>query len=455
MASDSKDLERMLGSPKKALFHMAIPIFFSILVTTLQSFIDGVWCSGLGPDPLSAITISAPVHGIIASIGGAIGVGVSAAISRSLGAGNKQKADSLASQAIVLTVILSIAAIPIMYLAAEPIITVSGGGYNVGLSLAYVWPYIICSLPLMANGLILGLIRSEGAAKRSSALAIGAAVINMVLDPILIYALGMGVNGAAWATCISFIITSIIAVSWYWRGKLVVTPRFSGFRFQTPLLKEIGVVTAPMALETVLMNLLIAPEQAFVASCGGSDGLVVYVNAFRYVALVMIPANALASALIPVISAQIGQGAPDKVWTTSMYAIRSVFLIEAVMGAVLFIFADQLIGLYTYSPEMQPLHESMVLALRIYCVVPILNGIMRIGNAILQALRKAILSTIMMFFRELLFLTFYWIASKISMEAIFWSLDLTNLIAMSIVLTISISMLRDFMKKAKTNSAAA
>lgn len=75
MASDSKDLERMLGSPKKALFHMAIPIFFSILVTTLQSFIDGVWCSGLGPDPLSAITISAPVHGIIASIGGAIGVG--------------------------------------------------------------------------------------------------------------------------------------------------------------------------------------------------------------------------------------------------------------------------------------------------------------------------------------------------------------------------------------------
>jgi Na+-driven multidrug efflux pump len=199
-----------------------------------------------------------------------------------------------------------------------------------------------------------------------------------------------------------------------------------------------------MALEMVVMNLLIAPEQSFVASCGGSDGLVVYMNAFRFVGLVMIPANAIGTSLLPVISAQIGQKAPDKVWSTFMYAVELVFIIEAVMGIVLFVFADYLIDLYTYSPEMAALHEQMVLALRIYSVVPIFNGLMHVGNAILKALRKAMLSTVLMFFRELLFLLFYWIAAQISMEAIFWSLDLTNFIAMSVVLAIALFMIKNF-----------
>ncbi len=444
MVEENKDLEAMLGTPKKAIMHMAVPLFFSLLVTTLQSFIDGIWCSGLGPDPLSAIAISGPVHGIIVSTGAAMGVGASAAIARALGASDKDMADRLASQAIVMTVLLSLIAMPIVYLAAEPIISVSGGGYNIDISMEYVTPYIICAVPLMFNGLVLGLIRSEGAAKKSTLLAITTSVLNMVLDPIMIYTLDLGVMGAAWATCISFIATSFIAVYWYLSKKMHVIPRFHGFRFDKPLLRDISIITIPVAVEMIVMNLLIAPEQSFVAECGGSDGLVVYINAFRYVSLVMIPANAIGSALIPVVSAQIGQKAHDKVWGSFIFAIKVVFFIEMVMGLILFIFADFWIDLYTYSGEMAHLHEEMVLALRIYSVVPIFNGLMRIGTSMLQSLRKAVMSTILMFVRELLFLSFYWIASKISMTSIYWSLDLTNLIAMGAILILAYYMVRLF-----------
>ncbi len=446
MSSKGDDLDAMLSAPKKAIAHMAVPLFFSFLITSLQSFIDGIWCSGLGPDPLSAITISSPVHGIIVALGTALGIGSSAAIARALGAEDKGTADRLSSQAVVLCIIIAIVSMPVIYLAAEPIISVSGGGYNIDLSMEYVMPYIICALPLMFNGMILGLIRSEGAAKKSTMLSITTSVINMVLDPILIYGLDLGVSGAAWATCISFIVTALIAISWYLKGKMYVSPSIRGFRFERGLLKDMGVVSIPYALEMILMHLLVAPEQAFVASCGGSDGLVVYMNSFRFVALVLIPANALGAALLPVISAQIGQRAPEKVWESFRYAVKIIFLIELCLGIFLFVFADQLIGLYTYSSDMEPLHDDMVLALRIYSVVPIFNGLMRIGTSILQAMRLAVLSTILMFIRELIFLTFYWIASTISMEAIFWSLDLTNLIVMCTIIAVAYYMLRTHLK---------
>ncbi len=442
MEKNSKDVEALLGNPKKSILYMSVPLFFSFLIGTLQNFIDGIWCSGLGPDQLSAISIGGPAYQIIMSIGMAMGVGATASIARAIGAGNRSKANRLFSQAVVVTILASFFMMIIMYFCTEPIIRVSGGGYNVDITMEYMRPYIICALPLVSYGLLTGLLRSEGAAKKSTVVSISASIMNMILDPIMIYVLDMGVAGAAWATCISFILALIFGISFYVRGETYLTPAFRGFRFDPVLLKEIAVVAIPYAIEIVLMSLMVAPEQYLVTTCGGSDGLVIYVNAFKYVSLVMIPSTAIGAALIPVVSAQIGQKDPGKVNSSIIYSAKVIFLIEAILGMVLFIFAEQLINLYTYSEGMAPLHDEMVLALRIYSIVPITNGMMRIGISVLQALRKAVVSTILSFMRETFFLSFYWIASKISMEAIYWSLDLTNVLAMTIILTVSFHYLK-------------
>ena len=449
MKEGTSDVDMLLGDSKKSILHMSVPLFFSFLIGTLQMFIDGIWCSGLGPDQLSAISIGGPAYQIIMAIGMAVGVGATAAIARSIGAANKEKADRLASQSIVVTFLAAIAVMVIMFFCTEPLITISGGGYNVDITMDYMRPYILCSLPLVFNGLVVGLLRSEGAAKKSTMVSITASIVNMILDPIMIYGMDLGVSGAAWATCISYICSTSLGFLLYYRGLMYLSPSLKGFRFDSMLLKEIGVVSIPYAIEMVLMALMIAPEQDLVAMCGGSDGRVIYVNSFKFAALVMIPASAIGAALIPVISSQIGQNDPDKVNESILYSAKIIFAIEAALGLFLFIFADQLIGLYTYSEEMAPLHNEMVLALRIYSIVPITNGIMRIGMSVLQALRKAVVSTIISFIRELFFLSFFWIASKISMEAIYWSLDLTNIISMFIVIAITYHYLKIFRNQSK------
>ncbi len=297
------------------------------------------------------------------------------------------------------------------------------------------------------NGLFIGLIRSEGAAKKSMALSITASVLNMVLDPVLIYVMDMGIVGAAWATSISFIVPTIAALLLYVKKKMYVELSFKGFRFDKALLKEIAVITVPYTIEMLLVSLMIIPEQGVVSSCGGPEGLVIYTNAFNYVMLASIPAQAIAAALLPVVSAQIGQKDPDKIRASISFSIKVTVGIGLVMSVIMFLFADFLADIYTYSDDMKPLHDEMAMAIRIYALVPAVLGVVRLWTTVLQALRRAFLSSALMFLREVIFLSAYIVAATISMTAIYWSVDLTNAIMLIIMSAVGVVVLRDSLKK--------
>lgn len=440
--SRGKDLDNLLSNPRRALISMSIPLFFSMLVANLQNFIDGVWCSGLGSDELSAISISAPIYMLITAVGSGIGIGASAAVARYLGAGDKGMADRVASTTIVLMAIISVCSSLVMYVLAEPLIRFCGGGNNVGMCMEYTAPFLWCSFFLMMNGVLAGLFRAEGASRKSMVLSVTASLINIVLDPIMIYGLGLGVLGASIATCVSFIAITVIGLMMYARGRMYVTisPRLVMLR--NPVLYDIAVVGVPCAIELVLSPLLIIPEQALVVSCGGSDGLVVYVNAFRFVSLVLIPASAISKSLIPIISAAIGQRDVDKISECIRLTYKIVFLMEAASAVFLFVAADLLVEILMNSESMEALRDELVLATRIYSITCIFNSLQGVGMSIMQATKHAFTATLMTFMREFIFLGSYFVASRISMTAIYWSLDLTNLIVVCVISAVAVFTLK-------------
>jgi len=447
MVQSSKDLETMLSDPKRALFHMAVPLFIALLIANLQTFIDSLWCAGLGPDPLSAISMAAPVYRIIVSMGLAVGVGSSGAIALALGKQDKERADSTASQAIVASLLISLVIIVVMLLCGEFLVTISGNGYNTDLAMTYLQPFIVCTIPLVINGLVIGLVRSEGAAKKSMMISLIASVFNIVLDPIFIYYLGWGLEGAAWSTCVSITISTLAGISLYVGKKMYLSPNLRHFRFRKDLIKDISVVAVPFAIEALLICLMIIPENGIVASCGGPEGLAIYVNAFNFVNLAVIPAAGLASALIPLISAQLGQRSTEKIKATFRYSLTAVVAIGTALGLVMFIFAPQLASLYTYTEEMKALEEEIILAIRIYSVTPIFIGMIRIASSMIQALRRAVVSTVLMFVREIFFITFYLIAAQYSMEMIYWSVDLTNVLAAILMMSVTLMVVKQLVKK--------
>ncbi|MCQ2071484.1 MAG: hypothetical protein MJZ68_10180, partial [archaeon] len=204
----TKELERMLSNPRSAILSMTAPLFVAFIIANLQLFIDSYWCTGLGSSAMAAITVSGPVYWVVTDVGAGLGVGVSTAVARALGAENKARADSLASQMIVFTVILSVLTSVIMFLAAGPLLHYMSDSPDIGLCMEYVMPNLIFSFPLILNGILIATLRAEGAAKRSMTVSLAASVINLALDPVFIYGFGWGIGGAALATCVSYTVTT-------------------------------------------------------------------------------------------------------------------------------------------------------------------------------------------------------------------------------------------------------
>ena len=146
------------------------------------------------------------------------------------------------------------------------------------------------------------------------------------------------------------------------------------------------------------------------------------------------------------ISAQLGQRSAEKIKITFRYSLTVVIIIGAVLGVLMFLFAPQLAGLYTYSEDMKALEEEMIQAIRIYSLTPIFMGIIRITSSMIQALRRAVVSTVLMFVREIFFISFYYIAAQYSMVMIYWSVDLTNVIAAMLMLSIILIIIRQLVR---------
>ncbi|MCQ2079970.1 MAG: MATE family efflux transporter [archaeon] len=434
MSDGEKDLERLLGSPRRALFHMAAPLFLALLVGYLQNVIDSIWCSGLGADELSAVSISHPVYSLLIAFGGGIGVGATAAIAKLLGESRKEDAEKAAGCTIFLTAIIAVCSSCVMWFLAEPLASVSGGGNNLGLCMEYLKPFLWMSFFLMMNGVLTGLLRAEGSSRRSMYLSMTASIANIILDPLMIYGLGMGVKGAAVATCLSFLIITVIGLYWYLSGRNYLRLVFNKLRFPREIYRDIAIVGIPCALEMILSPLLMIPEQALVVSCGGPDGLVVYINAFHFVHLALIPAMALNKSLVPILSAALGQRDVAKMEECIRLTLRIVLGMQLVLGLFIFVAADILTEAFMNSPSMESLRGEMTLATRIFAASAIFNAVQGTGMSVMQASRHAGLATAMTFVREFIFLGTYFVACRISMEAIYWSLDITNLACMLLIL---------------------
>ena len=125
------DLDVMLSDPKTAIVKMSAPLIVAYLVSNLQLFIDSFWCSGLGPAAMSAISLSTPIYWIVVYVGNGIGVGVSAAVSRALGAKDKNRADGLARQSVLVMLLISLLVSAIMLVLCEPILRFIGGDADI------------------------------------------------------------------------------------------------------------------------------------------------------------------------------------------------------------------------------------------------------------------------------------------------------------------------------------
>lgn len=426
----------LLGDPKKAVIAMAIPIIVSLLVAEVNSLADRAWCSGMGVEALAAISVVRPIYNTYVGIGSGLGVGAAAVISRYIGASEKKDASKCVGQSILLGILFGLILTPILLLLQRPLLEVIGSADVIESTMSYMLPFTSCIVLILLNGVIGGTLNGQGAASLSTTMMMTLAISNMILDPIFIYVFGMGLIGASVATIVATVLSLMLGIVFLIRKSYLGIDRES-LRFDSRNMRSVAVAGVPQMVEFVIMYAMDAVLNMIVISCGGSEGLTIYSTPDAVVAIIIVPAMAIGSALVSVASSAYGQGNADRMHESFKYAFKlgiSVMILLVILAELI---PSVFMMPFTYSADMESYRQVMSDALRILALYAPLFAFTPICSGYLQAMKYPNRSVIIAIARNLILILFFLIASQYSLFSIFYALDLGHLCGAVIIFTVT------------------
>ena len=397
----------------------AIPCITSLLVGALYNIVDQIFianASYLGSYGNAANTVVFPLTVVALAIAVMIGDGCCAFVSISLGKGEVGEAKKSVGNAVVLAVACSVLLTALYLIFADSIITMFGGTVNeetFHYSQEYFF-YISLGIPFYMFGQAMNpIIRADGDPKFAMISTLAGAVLNIILDPIFIFGCKWGMMGAAVATVLGQIVTAALAV-WYLCRMKTVKPRKGDFRLCatvyarmltlgiTSFLSQISLVAAMAAINNMLrkygaLDTIFGQEQyaQFPVAVVG-----IVMKFFQIVISIVV---GMAAGCIPVVGYNMGAGKKTRV----RELFTKLLISEALVGLIALVLAEsfprQLIAIFGAKNESVYYTDFAVKAFRTYLCMMVLACVNKACFIFLQAVGKALPSTMLSMVREVVF----------------------------------------------------
>jgi putative MATE family efflux protein len=392
----------LLGDPKAAIRALAWPMMVAMALQTLYNLADTIWVAGLGADALAAVGFVFPFFFAVFGLANGLGVGAGSAISRRIGRGDKAGADQVAVHTMVLLVAVSVVITIAGVLGAPYMSVLTGPGPVAEMTTQYAQVIFYGTIFMLFTAIVTAMLRSEGDAKRAMYVMVASSLVNIILDPIFIYGLGMGVAGAAWATIVSFIVAVVPMVWWLFiRRDTYVSVPFSGFRFQPSVIREILSVGLPAAFMQVSMAATTVCLNVIIMLVATTDGVAIYSTGWRVVMIAITPLIAITTAVVSVSGAAYGARDYLKMEIGHLYAIKLGFGIGCVIAVLTFIFAPQIALAFTFSEGAAHLYDELVFFIRVICIFYPTTALGMFSSALFQGTGKGINALIVTLLRTI------------------------------------------------------
>lgn len=263
----------LLGSAPipKALLALGVPTMIGMLINALYNLADTYFVGGLGTGQMGAVTVAFPLGQIVVGLGLLFGNGAAAYLSRLLGRGDKDTANKVASTSIYGGVLTGAVVILFSVIFLEPILKWAGAIESVmPYAVTYTRIYIVFSIFNVFNVTMNNIVSSEGAAKTAMCALMAGAALNVILDPVFIYTLNLGVAGAAIATAISQIISTLVYLLYILRKNSVFNFSVKECCFTKEILSEILKIGIPTLIFQLLTSLSTGMINSAAKEYGGS-----------------------------------------------------------------------------------------------------------------------------------------------------------------------------------------
>lgn len=260
MNSRNNKMELLGNAPiSKALLAMGIPTMLGMMVNAIYNLVDAYFVGGLGTSQMGAISVVYPLGQIVVGLGLLFGNGSASYLSRLLGNRDQEQADRVASTALYSSVAVGAVLIIFSMIFLRPILRLLGATDSImPYAMTYAAIYVVSCIFNVFNVTMNNIVTSEGAAKTTMFALMAGAVLNIGLDPVFIYTLDMGVAGAAIATAISQIVSTLIYLTFIFRKKSIYSFKIKNCTFTKEIMSEIFKIGIPTLVFQILTSLSIS-----------------------------------------------------------------------------------------------------------------------------------------------------------------------------------------------------
>lgn len=397
----NSNIEMITGDPKKAINKLALPIIASMLLIMANNIIDSIWVAGLGAEPLAALGYVTPLFMILIGIGNGIGAGGNSLISRYIGAENHKSANNAAIHNFILGVIISIAVSAILLGLLKPLLIVMGAEAVLSYAMEYGIVIFSFSFAMLLPPIFGGAFRAEGDVKRATLPLAITAITNMCIDPIFIYTLNLGVAGAAWATVIAHIFSVGVMLYWMFIKKdTYLKYNRENFKNDFGMYKDILVVGIPASLEQLILSALTIVVNLMLTLVSGPVAVAVYTAGWRIVNIGMLPAIGVGTAAISVAGVAYGSRKYENLRVTARYAVKVALIASVVVCILLYVFANQIAVIFSYSQSSAHLAPLIASFMQIMCLFILYVPFGASAGNVFQGVGKGTISFILTAFRE-------------------------------------------------------
>ena len=403
----------------KLMQKYAIPCVISLLVGALYNIVDQIFIANaayLGSYGNAANTVVFPLTVVALAIGVMIGDGCCAFVSISLGQNTLQKAKRSVGNAIVMCIISSLFLTALYLIFANQILAMFGGTINEQTfyhSQQYFF-YITLGIPFYMFGQAMNpIIRADGNPKFAMIATLTGALLNIILDPVFIFCFHWGMMGAAVATVAGQIVTAVLSI-WYLCNMRIIRPERTDFHLSKSICTRTLTLGATSFLSQISLVLAMATINNMIRKYGALDPIfsieeyaqipmAVVGIVMKFFQIVISIVVGISAGCIPIVGFNIGAQLTHRV----KELLTKLLITEAVVGIIAFVlveaFPQQLISVFGAANESVYYTDFAIKSFRIYLCMIVLACINKSCFIFLQAMRKAVASTLLSMIREVVF----------------------------------------------------
>jgi len=338
------------GSIFRNIMHAAAPMMIALAVQTGFNVVDSIYVGRISPEAIGAVALAFPIMFFMFALAGGIGIGANSVISRLLGAKKTEEAENVAEHALLLGAVISAVLSVLGLLGSKKLLVLMGAGTLLDLSMEYITVMFTGAIFLIMFTIANNIFRAHGNFKTPMIAMLISTCSNIILDPIFIFALGLGVRGAAVATVLSNVIGAIIVFTILYRRKYIDIC-FRYFRYNLVLVKSIFKVGIPTSLNQISMSLGMFALIKIVSTFGPL-AITAFGIGFRLDSIAVLPAMGLMMGVIPVVGQNYGAKMYDRVKKTANRAAIISALFTGIVGLIFLIIPKPFIMLFNNDPTI-------------------------------------------------------------------------------------------------------